>query len=358
MPAIRLTSFLGLLLAAGVLAACGGGGLPNYSAGAPGTPTPQPSVTFGPTPSPSPVPTPPFIYAANQSIITTFTAASTGNMAPVFALSGSLTQIVRPLGVAVDTSGNLYVVDFGGMTGKSEIEVFAPGANGNVAPTRTITSSSFSTPVSIALDSANNIYVADTVSGILKFAAGANGNAVPLSQIIPQTSNGSGGYVAASAFGIALDSSGNVYCQCEPAGSGGVPSIAVYAPGSTGNVPPTTSFDASSTGTLSALAISSNNTVYAAGLQGGVPAIASFTVSGTTVTPVNLISGSNTGLRSAPVSLGIDSSGNIYAADNTASAIDVFAAAATGNVAPTAVIQGPATLLNFNTTVGNVLTVH
>ena len=72
-------------------------------------------------------------------------------------------------------------------------------------------------------------------------------------------------------------------------------------------------------------------TVYAQGASGDVP-------------PIQEIIGSNTGLE-YPIAVAVDQTKNIYVADDTAGtnhygAITVYAAGATGNVAPTATITG------------------
>lgn len=58
------------------------------------------------------------------------------------------------------------------------------------------------------------------------------------------------------------------------------------------------------------------------------------------VTPSTIISGSNTGLN-ATFGIGVDSKGNIYAANEHAHSVTIFAAGANGNVAPLATIMGP-----------------
>jgi sugar lactone lactonase YvrE len=47
---------------------------------------------------------------------------------------GSNTGLSCPNGVVVDSSGNIYVADYGAPA----VYVFSAGANGNVAPTQTI----------------------------------------------------------------------------------------------------------------------------------------------------------------------------------------------------------------------------
>ena len=56
-----------------------------------------------------------------------------GNVTPIEDISGSDTNIYSPEGVAVDPSGNIYVVNY-----TNEINVFAAGASGNAVPVQTI----------------------------------------------------------------------------------------------------------------------------------------------------------------------------------------------------------------------------
>ena len=93
-------------------------------------------------------------------------------------VSGALTLLAQPFGIAYDSAGNLYVAN----SGNSTITVYAPGANGNVAPIRTITTgtSGLNQPKGLATDASDNLYVASFGSNtVLVYASGANGAAVP-----------------------------------------------------------------------------------------------------------------------------------------------------------------------------------
>ncbi|HEX4008007.1 MAG TPA: hypothetical protein VHX60_17670 [Acidobacteriaceae bacterium] len=108
--------------------------------------------------------------------VVVFAPGATGNVAPTRVLN----QFNN--GMVFDSAGNLY------MTDGNEIEVFAPGATGNDAPTRTISGALTGIGVlgGIALDASGNIYVVSTTGTgtdptVLKFAAGASGNVAPMS---------------------------------------------------------------------------------------------------------------------------------------------------------------------------------
>lgn len=71
-----------------------------------------------------------------------FAAGSTGSgVTPTVDISGSNTGLTCPNGVVVDSSGNIYVADYGA----AAVYEFAAGANGNVAPIRTIPAGSTTT---------------------------------------------------------------------------------------------------------------------------------------------------------------------------------------------------------------------
>jgi hypothetical protein len=107
-----------------------------------------------------------------------FAPGATGNVAP----SGFLNEQAN--GMVFDSSNNLYIT-----TGPA-IGVFAPGATGNDQPIRAIYGNLTQIGIvsGIALDSEDNIYVVSTTESatglnptVLKFAAGANGNVAPVS---------------------------------------------------------------------------------------------------------------------------------------------------------------------------------
>jgi hypothetical protein len=93
-------------------------------------------------------------------------------------VAGAATLLAQPVGVAYDSAGNLYVAN----SQNNTVTVYAPNANGNVAPIRTITAgaSGLSQPKGLAVDGSDNLYVASFGSNtVLVYASGANGAAVP-----------------------------------------------------------------------------------------------------------------------------------------------------------------------------------
>jgi hypothetical protein len=188
------------------------------------------------TVSPTITQAPPQDWVPNP-VVLIFARGADGDQAPIATIAGSHTQLVSPFKVAVDGKGQVYVLDTSPF-----INVYAAGAKGNVAPIAKIAGSQtgFQDPQAIAVDSAGTIYVADAgtdpfyVPGqILIFAPGANGNVAP-----QRTFSGAGTFLPVS---IAVDSGGSIYVgnlATQPANVPPQQSIAVFGPTSTGNATP------------------------------------------------------------------------------------------------------------------------
>jgi hypothetical protein len=145
-------------------------------------PTPSPSPTASPSGSPSPTPKP-------TASPTPSPTPSPVNIAPRFTINAK-NGMITPTGVALDSSGNIYIVDQGRRGAKCSasdapaILVFPP-YNKRIPYTKPIReiqgcNTMLYQPTDIKLNSAGVTYVADSTSAgkgiILIFPAGASGN--------------------------------------------------------------------------------------------------------------------------------------------------------------------------------------
>ncbi len=149
------------------------------------------------------------LYILSTSGVAVYPSTANGSVAPTRWITGSSTGIVQDVSIAVDTAGNIYVAsaDANGVTGS--IGVFTSSANGNAAPSRTITYPN-GIIFGVAVDSNLNIYASEetfissnsvTNAKIVQYAAGASGNATPVRTI-------SGGATGISYLGaVATDTS-------------------------------------------------------------------------------------------------------------------------------------------------------
>lgn len=81
----------------------------------------------------------PAVYIFSAAQVACAAPPCTLNVTPSRFIAGASTKLVNPTDVAVDSSGTIYVIDAGsGSPNKSMLLIFAPTANGNVAPTTAI----------------------------------------------------------------------------------------------------------------------------------------------------------------------------------------------------------------------------
>lgn len=116
--------------------------------------------------------------------VTVYAAGATGNVKPARTIQGSRTGLYVPVGIALDSHANIYVLNAEGSPTRS-VTVYAAGATGNVKPIRMIVGQKtglYAAPVGIAVDPSGRLYVlqSGTTNSISVFAPGANGNVAPV----------------------------------------------------------------------------------------------------------------------------------------------------------------------------------
>jgi sugar lactone lactonase YvrE len=290
-----------------------------------------------------------------------------GSPAPGPATSSDLSG---PAAVAVDSSGNLYIADFGNnvveeVTPGGVLSIVAGTGTGGAPTPGPATSSNLYSPAGVAVDSAGNLYIADmfnnrvekvTSGGVLSIVAGTGTGGVPT----PGPATSSDLYAPS---GVAVDSAGNLYIAdlnnnlVEKVTSGGVLSI-VAGSGNVGRPTPGPatasalyypfSVAIDSAGNLY-IADSSNDVVEKV-TSGGVLSIVAGTGTGGAPTP-GLATSSD---LSDPQGVAVDSAGNLYIADANNSVIEqvtpfgvLSIVAGTGTFGPPTPGPAAASALNF-----------
>ena len=167
------------------------------------------------------------VYALSGNSIGIFAAGSGSNAAPVRQIAGTLTQLNSASSIAVDAAQNIYVANTAG----GNVLVFSSTQSGNVAPAGIIagTSTEIGLPSGVAVDSAGDIYVASfnlpsNSSVVLEFAPGATGNATPTRALTSVASD--------ALAGLAVDALDNLYIYTA---SGSQLAVGVVTPNQSGS---------------------------------------------------------------------------------------------------------------------------
>jgi sugar lactone lactonase YvrE len=300
------------------------------------------------------------IYVANQlggpdkprsyapGVVTVYAAGSNGNVAPTATITGLATDLVDPLSLTLDSENNIYVANaYGQTSGKksvawdSSIVTYPAGSTGDVGFVASVNglAAGIYYPDGLAVDSSGNMYTEGTSTdgqGISIFAAGSYGNVAPTTTIVGADT----GLVGSNR--MVLDSDRNLYVSNTFGGAGGG-SVTVYQPGTSGDAPPLTTIPSDFTGITggaSKLAVDSTGKIYVANLRGNGPAdsITIYSAGSYAVgAPIATISGDNTGL-SFPVGVGVDANGNISVLNNNGT-VTTYAAGSSGNATPVATLS-------------------
>jgi len=233
---------------------------------------------------------------------------------------GSAARFAFPLGVATDTSENIYVADSNNatirkITPAGVVTTLAGRAGSFGSADGTGSAARFSGPVGVGVDNSGTVYVADknnatirkiTPTGAVTTLAGRAG--------APGNADGIGSAARFfEPYGVAIDSTGNVYVA-----DFGNSAIRKVTPiGAVTTITDATLIHASPAG----VAIDSSGNVYVAGagshtLLKITPAGAVKTLAGLADTPKGSADGMGSAARfSLPFAVAVDSSGNVYVAD-------------------------------------------
>ena len=256
-------------------------------------------------------------------VVTTLAGGSTSGSSNG---TGAAASFQLPTGAVVDSSGNIFIAELGNdlirkITPLGVVTTFAGGVQGNLDGTGA--SAKFYAPSALAIDAADNLYVADsynnnirkiTTAGVVTTLAGSS------------TSGYADGTGTAASFsfvtGLAVDSNGNVYAadaynncirKITPAGvvstfAGSTTSGAANGVGSSAsfNIPWGVAIDTS--GNL-IVADGGNNSIRLITPAGIVTTIAGSTTAGSADGV-----GSNASFNS-PWGVAVDTSGNVYVSD-------------------------------------------
>lgn len=338
-------SLVAALIAASELVACSGGGSSLLGTNEPSVPG-RSSVSTPPAATPAPL-----VYVANwgADTVTAYLETDNGNVSPQLTESAGLSE---PTGAVPDGLGHLFVTNQNELgTGNNNIQIYSIGTSGGLTPYSVISCGGLGAlPFSGAFDSSGNFYVtnnAPEANTISIFPPGSTG-CVSGNPIVTGLLGG--------PVGIAIDSAQNVYVALQNITN----PITVYSPHPNGDIAPIRIIGGPTTQITNptALAFDSGGDLYVANyiffdVSGG--SILEFAPGASgDVAPIRVISGPDTGVD-RPYGLTIDSCGTIYESNRfeadssnlyAQGSIEVFAPGASGDAKPVRIISGSITGLN------------
>jgi sugar lactone lactonase YvrE len=158
--------------------------------------------------------------AAGSGTITTVA----GNGVPAFGGDGGAAtsaQLAAPMGVAVDGSANLYIVDSSNnrirkvAAGSGTITTVAGNGRAGYGGDGVATSIPLYYPYGVAADGSGNLYIADTLTHRIRKVAAGSGMITTVAGSGGQGLGGDGGLATSAQlrypYGVAVDGSGNLY---------------------------------------------------------------------------------------------------------------------------------------------------
>ena len=261
-----------------------------------------------------------YVTDENVDSITVYAADwADGHTKPIKILYGGNTGLSSPLGITFDDVGNMYVAN--SFKDAGSVTVYAPDwASGDTAPIKTLigANTGLDDPQSVALDSRNNMYVANYSSdSVTMYTPGwASGNTAPVKTLVGSNTG------VNTPSDLAFDSADNLYVSNDNEGGPSDPedTVNVFAAGwADGDTAPIAFLRGPDTGLDGplGLAIGGNGKIYVANvLSNSVTVYGDFTTwaaDGNTV-PLKTLSGAETGLDD-PWGIAFDANGNMYVAN-------------------------------------------
>gem|GEM_PF-6781668 len=286
---------------------------------------------------------------ATNACIIGYAANSGGSVSPTVSITVPVSE-GQFYTLATDSSGYIYLAaNPTSQTLESEVRVFAPGANGMAIPVRTLMIPGSIGSSTLAVDGAGAIYVATvntTTSAttytysILVFAPGADGNAAPIRTIVVGD--------AANPRGcseLAVDGNGNIICSINEVGLIQVFTNPLTGSGTLARAISTADSN-SSWREIAGLSLDPAGNIYVAAtgeLDIGLPATIVEFAGGTvgTGTPINTLATAALPSFVGILNLGFDAAGNLFVYESGTAAsmgdptVMRFAAAANGFASPT-----------------------
>jgi hypothetical protein len=337
------------------------------------------------------------LYATNatQNGISIYPAQTKSGSGPQYQIGGSSTTLAGPQYITFDALSDIFTTNWTPATDAASIVEFKATATGNVLPIDTYT---FTTTQPRGIFGFQTTFAgATTASNVLVVAVTSGAQSLPyISQLqfftssllsAPYQTIGGPNTGLNIPTGVAVDAKGNVYVANNAGGSIEVftipsptpspsptatasatasPSPSPTPSGATPTPSPTpvataTPMDLAPIATIAGaasgihqptgLALDTNGNIYVADQRSTIcapavtycPAILKFAAGSNGAAVPTHIAGSAT-LLFAPTDVKVDTLGNIYVADSTASGagvIYIFASGSSGNVAPTATFKSP-----------------